>query len=157
MDATTPLLLFNRQSPHLTAEVRRIIPNVTQLRDTRMGRRARACSSAETPAKYVCLGSTKFIHLISNTSNVFIPLPCSKMDWKGQKTCQWSVQAAFKPHVGTWQGRTSWWTMACAWHDVRHRVDTQAKLLNDWMDNRGSLTAWLCEWNVMMYLFTLTF
>lgn len=47
--------------------------------------------------------------------------------------------------------------MACVWHDVRHSVDTQAKLLNNWMDNRNFLIVWLCEWNVMMHLFTLTF
>lgn len=41
--------------------------------------------------------------------------------------------------------------------DVRYILDTQAKLLNDWMNNRSPLIELLCECNVMMYLFTLSF
>ena len=57
IDVNTPLL-FNRQPPHLTAE-RSIIPKVTQLGDTRMGRRASACSSVPCFLSTVSTSNTR--------------------------------------------------------------------------------------------------
>lgn len=132
-------------SPHLTAEVRRSSLNVTQLRDTTEWEKSSGLLFRWDTGK-VCMfrGSTKFIHLISNTSNVFIPLPSSKMDWKGQKTCQWSgCKLRLSPMwvPGREEQVDELWLVPGMMSG--HRVDTQAKLLNDWMDNRGSLTAWI--------------
>lgn len=71
---------------------------------SRGGHECRVVGSKSVPLNLICVngsvcvcwGKTEFFHIVSNKSNISIPLPCSKMGLNGRIKCQVSVKPANK-------------------------------------------------------------